>query len=51
MATPILYRDVLYVVGWNGVLLAFDPTNPSAISVWRAPQSPKASSISGRAKA
>lgn len=25
MATPILYRDVLYVVGWNGVLLAFDP--------------------------
>jgi outer membrane protein assembly factor BamB len=24
MATPLLYRDVLYVVGWNGVLLAFD---------------------------
>lgn len=25
MATPLLYRDLLYVVGWNGVLLAFDP--------------------------
>ena len=25
MATPILYRDLLYVMGWNGVLLAFDP--------------------------
>jgi outer membrane protein assembly factor BamB len=24
MATPILYRDLLYVMGWNGVLLAFD---------------------------
>jgi outer membrane protein assembly factor BamB len=24
MATPILYRDVLYVLAWNGVLLAFD---------------------------
>src|SRR5262245_42143177 len=25
MATPILYRDLLYVVGWNGVMLVFDP--------------------------
>jgi len=24
MATPILYKDVLYIVGWNGVMLAFD---------------------------
>jgi outer membrane protein assembly factor BamB len=24
MATPILYGDVVYVLGWNGVLLAFD---------------------------
>jgi outer membrane protein assembly factor BamB len=24
MATPLVYQDILYVVGWNGVLLAFD---------------------------
>jgi outer membrane protein assembly factor BamB len=24
MATPILYGDVVYVLGWNGVLPAFD---------------------------
>jgi outer membrane protein assembly factor BamB len=24
MATPIVYRDLVYVLGWNGVLLAFD---------------------------
>ena len=26
MATPLLYRDLLYVVGWNGVMLVFDAT-------------------------
>jgi outer membrane protein assembly factor BamB len=26
MSTPLLYRDVLYVCGWNGVLQAFNPT-------------------------
>jgi outer membrane protein assembly factor BamB len=25
MATPIVYRDILYVLGWNGVMLALDP--------------------------
>ena len=24
MATPIVYQDLLYVLGWNGVLLTFD---------------------------
>jgi outer membrane protein assembly factor BamB len=25
MSTPIVYRDLLYVLAWNGVLLTFDP--------------------------
>jgi outer membrane protein assembly factor BamB len=25
MATPLLYRDLLYVVAWNGIMLALDP--------------------------
>lgn len=26
MSTPLLYRGILYVCGWNGVLQAFNPT-------------------------
>jgi outer membrane protein assembly factor BamB len=27
MATPLVYRDLVYVLGWNGVMLVFDAKN------------------------
>jgi hypothetical protein len=42
MATPLVYRDLVHVLGWNGVMLVFDAkTGERAInSAWATGQLP-----------